>query len=136
MHGVKHGGTAGGSAAGLYAFLNARLVNGIEYFLDLTGFDGALQNSRLVITGEGSIDEQTLQGKGPFGVARRAKSKNIPVIALAGRVPLEHNMELNRYFDVLMPIGNQSADLPTALKFTAENLVRTSRETGNLLALK
>lgn len=136
MHGVKHGGTAGGSAAGLYAFLNARLVNGIEHFLDLTGFDEALQKTDLVITGEGSIDEQTLQGKAPFGVARRAKDKNIPVIALAGKVPLEHNLHLNRYFDVLMPIGNQSADLPTALKFTAQNLVRTSREIGNLLALK
>jgi glycerate kinase len=42
----------------------------------------------MVITGEGSIDEQTLQGKGPFGVAKRAKEFSLPVIAFAGRVPL------------------------------------------------
>jgi glycerate kinase len=42
---VKHGGTAGGAAAGLYAFLGARLVNGIDYFLELTRFEDALQNA-------------------------------------------------------------------------------------------
>src|SRR5436190_1587055 len=61
---IKHGGAAGGVSAGLNAFLNARLVNGIEFFLDITGFDKALEETDIVITGEGSIDEQTLHGKG------------------------------------------------------------------------
>ena len=94
MSSVNYGGTAGGASAGLYACLNAKLVNGIEHFLQLTDFDSALENADLVITGEGSIDEQTLQGKGPFGVAYRAKLKNKPVIALAGKVPLEKNEPL------------------------------------------
>src|SRR5690606_28147590 len=88
---IKHGGTAGGAAAGLYAFLNAKLVNGIDYFLDLTDFSSSLEKADLVITGEGSIDEQTLQGKGPFGVASRAKFKSLPDIAFAGKVLLELN---------------------------------------------
>lgn len=135
MSAVKYGGTAGGAAAGLYAFLNARLVNGIDHFLQLTGFNDALEKTDLVITGEGSIDEQTLQGKGPFGVAYQAKLKRLPVIGLAGKVPLESNSNLKEYFDVLLPIGHQPSDLQTALASTANNLTRTSFGLGNLLAI-
>jgi glycerate kinase len=135
MSAIKYGGTAGGAAAGLYAFLNAELVNGIDHFLQLTGFDKALEKTDLVITGEGSIDEQTLQGKGPFGVACRAKLKGIPVIGLAGKVPIEQNVHLQKYFDVLLPISHQPLDLKTALASTAKNLIRTSGELGNLLAI-
>src|SRR5690606_9857517 len=91
MSEVKYGGTAGGAAAGLYAFLNAKLVNGIDHFLKLTNFSLSLEKADLVITGEGSIDEQTLQGKGPYGVAYQAKHKGLPVIGLAGKVPLKGN---------------------------------------------
>jgi len=135
MSAIKYGGTAGGAAAGLYVFLNAKLVNGIEHFLELTGFDHALEKSDLVITGEGSIDEQTLQGKGPFGVAYRAKLKGLPVIGLAGKVPLRKNENLQKYFDVLLPIGHQPGDLSSALANTTNNLIRTCAELGNLLAV-
>lgn len=133
---IKYGGTAGGAAAGLYAFLNAKLVNGIDYYLQLTNFDDSLQRADLVITGEGSIDEQTLQGKGPFGVAYKAKQKNLPVIALAGKVPPIKDINLQKYFDVLMPIGHGCFDMKTALASTSDNLIRTSREIGNLLSLQ
>jgi len=133
---MKYGGTAGGAAAGLCAFLNAKLVNGIEYFLGVTGFEKELQNCDLVITGEGSIDSQTLQGKGPFGVAKQAKVKSLPVIGLAGMVPLEEDTALRKYFDVLMAIGNGPVELPEALKNTRENLIRTSRAIGDMLSIK
>lgn len=135
MSAVKYGGTAGGAAAGLYAFLNAKLVNGIEYFLQLTNFEEALLRSNLVITGEGSIDEQTLQGKGPFGVVVRAKEKGIPVIGIAGKIPLKPGNDLRKYFDVLLPIANEPFDTETALQLTADNLSRTATELGNLLAI-
>ena len=130
---VPYGGTAGGAAAGLFGLLNATLVNGIDYFLDITDFDKALSSATCVITGEGSIDEQTLQGKGPFGVASRAKSKGLPVIGLAGRVPLEPSAGLKKYFDTLLAIGNEPTDLATALKNTAANLTRTAEALGHLL---
>lgn len=133
--GIKYGGAAGGTAAGLYALLNAKLVNGIDYFLQLTGFEDAIERCDLVITGEGSLDEQTLQGKGPFGVAYRAKLKPVPVIGVAGKVPVTQSEEFRKYFDVLMAIGNEPCDLDDALKYTSENLTRTSKEIGNLLAL-
>jgi glycerate kinase len=135
MAAIKHGGTAGGAAAGLHTFLNAKLVNGIDEFLRLTGFEDVLDRSDIVITGEGSLDEQTLQGKGPLGVANRAKLKGIPVIGLAGKVPLMDNSELNQYFDVLLAIGNEPTDLPRAMDTTTDNLIRTSTAVGNLLTV-
>jgi len=134
MADVKHGGAAGGAAAGLHAYLNAKLVNGIDYFLSLTNFDKALQVSNLVITGEGSIDRQTLQGKGPYGVAVRAKKLNIPVIGVAGSIPLVPDNELQQYFDVLISINNEAVDLATAMANTRQNLVRTATAIGNLIA--
>ena len=132
---IKYGGTAGGASAGLFAFFNAKLVNGIEYFLTLTGFGKSLEKAALVVTGEGSIDEQTLQGKGPYGVAYRAKEKGLPVIGLAGKIPLEKNDALQKYFDVLMAIGHEPLDLQAALAVTTSNLVRTAAALGNLLAI-
>lgn len=129
------GGSAGGTAAGLYALLNAKLVNGIEYFLDSTGFDQSLAKADLFITGEGSIDRQTLQGKAPFGAAVRAKLSNIPVIAMAGKVPIVPDELLHEVFEVLLPITPEPLDLETALKTTFKNLERTAFELGNLLTL-
>jgi len=131
---IKSGGAAGGMAAGLAALLNADLVNGIDYFLSLTKFDQALENVDLVITGEGSIDEQTLHGKGPYGVARRAKQKGIPVIGLAGKIPFERIGPLEKYFDVLLSINNEETELSQALSQTRQNLKRTSKNIGDLLA--
>ena len=132
---IEYGGAAGGAAASLYAFLNAKLVNGADYFLMLTQFEKNLQRTDLVITGEGCVDEQTLQGKGPFAVAYRAKQKNIPVIALAGKVPREISQPLKEYFNALIAIGNEPSDIATAMKFSTDNLIRASMEIGDLLAL-
>ncbi|HEX5152413.1 MAG TPA: glycerate kinase [Parafilimonas sp.] len=135
MANIKHGGAAGGVAAGLSAYCNAKLVNGINYFLGITGFDEALQKADLVITGEGKIDEQTLQGKGPYGVAVKAKERNIPVAGIAGSIPLETNARLKKYFDVLVPINNDVTDMTKAIQNTEANLIRTGKMIGDLLAL-
>jgi glycerate kinase len=132
---APHSGTAGGAAAGLFAFLNAKLVDGASHFLELTGFKQQLQQSQLVITGEGSIDEQTLQGKGPFAVAKAAKQINIPVIGVAGKVPLQNSVLLNAYFDALIPVSNQPHTLTEAIASTYLNLLRTGIAIGNMLAI-
>lgn len=133
MSAVIHGGAAGGTAAGLYSFLQARVVNGIDHFLEITGFDKALSEATLVITGEGSIDLQTLEGKAPYGVAIRAGNKNIPVIALAGRIPEEQHPELAACFQKIISINKEPADLVTALAATAQNLRTAAYEIGNAL---
>ncbi|MDB5032107.1 glycerate kinase [Mucilaginibacter sp.] len=132
---IKHSGTAGGAAAGLYTFLNAKLVSGATRFLELTSFEAALQNADIVITGEGSIDEQTLQGKAPAAVAAMARERGLKVIGLAGKVPTVHSEALSQHFHILRSINITPTDLATALKSTRNNLVRTACEIGNLLVL-
>ena len=132
---LPKGGTAGGAAAGLHGVLGATLVDGIEYFLNSAGFEAALARADWVITGEGSLDEQTLKGKGPFGVASAAKSKGLPVIGLAGRLPREQSPALESYFDVLLPINHEVVPLAEALLFTEANLTAAARAVGNLLAI-
>jgi glycerate kinase len=132
---IKYGGAAGGATAGVHAYLNARLVNGIEYFIQLTGFEQALQKADLVITGEGSIDTQTLQGKGPFGVAAMAKRYNLSVIGVAGKVPIDDDRELRKYFDVLLAIGDGPSDMPVAIQHTHANLLRIGTQIGQMLAI-
>jgi glycerate kinase len=104
--------------------------------LKLTGFIERLAHADLVITGEGCIDEQTLQGKGPFAVAQLAKARNLGVIGLAGRVPGGENKAFREWFDVLMSIDSGPTDVDTAMLYTKENLVRMGLEVGNLLALR
>lgn len=135
INSIRHGGAAGGTAAGLHTFLHAQLLPGVEYFLDITSFDDALDEADLLITGEGIIDKQTLGGKGPVGVARRAKKKNIPVIGVAGEIPLEENTEMNLYFDVLLAISHQPEDLQKAIQHTYQNLKRTARQIGNVIKM-
>ena len=132
---LPKGGTAGGAAAGLYGLIDAELVNGIDYFLQLTAFDKTLENADWVITGEGSLDEQTLQGKAPYGVAVHAKKMGIPVIGLAGRLP-QSTERLDEYFDALFPINHRLVHPAKALEYTAENLRATAKSIGNLLAGK
>jgi glycerate 2-kinase len=78
-------GAAGGVGFAAMAVLGAELRPGIDLILDLLRFHEKLQGARLVITGEGSLDEQTLSGKAPQGVAAAAAAVNVPVVAVCGR---------------------------------------------------
>ncbi|TDC97182.1 glycerate kinase [Actinomadura sp. 7K507] len=81
-------GAAGGVGFAALALLNAAPRPGIEIVLDLVGYAGLLREAGLVITGEGSLDEQTLSGKAPAGVAAAAARAGVPVAAVAGRTTL------------------------------------------------
>lgn len=80
------GGAAGGMGAGMYAFFTSELRSGIESVLDAVNFEEHLDGADLVITGEGKLDSQSLGGKVVLGVARRAKAKNVPVVAVVGDI--------------------------------------------------
>ncbi|MFC3981272.1 glycerate kinase [Streptosporangium jomthongense] len=92
--GMPGAGAAGGTGFAALAFLRAAFRPGIEYLLDLLGFDRRLDGARLVITGEGALDEQTLHGKAPAGVASAAAKAGVPVVAVCGRCDLGEE-ELN-----------------------------------------
>jgi glycerate kinase len=78
-------GAAGGVGFAALAVLGAERRLGIDVILDLLDFRAALDGTDLVITGEGSLDTQTLAGKAPVGVAQAAARRGIPVVAVAGR---------------------------------------------------
>ena len=82
-------GAAGGVGFGAVAVLGARLRPGAEVVQELTGLEAAMVGADLVVTGEGSLDEQTLNGKAPAGVAAAARRAGLPVVAVAGQCLLD-----------------------------------------------
>lgn len=82
-------GAAGGVGFAAIAALGATLRPGIDLMLDMLGFDDAVRDSDLVVVGEGSLDEQTLRGKAPLGVVRRARAAGVRVVAVCGRTALD-----------------------------------------------
>jgi len=81
-------GAAGGVGFGALVGLRATFRPGVQVLLDMLGFADALGRADLVITGEGSLDEQTLHGKAPAGVAAAARARDLEVIAVCGRLAL------------------------------------------------
>ncbi|TDD99809.1 glycerate kinase [Flavobacterium cellulosilyticum] len=82
---IPGAGAAGGLGAGAVAFLNAKMQSGIDFVMEQTGFDTLLQsNIDLIITGEGSVDKQTVEGKVIKGISERANQFNIPFSIIAG----------------------------------------------------
>ncbi|MEU1995445.1 glycerate kinase [Nocardia gamkensis] len=81
-------GAAGGTGFGALAVLDARVRSGIEVVLELLDFPALLAAATLVVTGEGSLDRQSLHGKAPVGVCAAARKADVPVVAVAGRTLL------------------------------------------------
>jgi glycerate kinase len=79
-------GAAGGVGYAMSALLGVELRSGIDMVLDVVDFDDAVVGADLVVTGEGRVDRQTLMGKAPAGVARRAQRLGVPCVAVGGSV--------------------------------------------------
>lgn len=92
-------GAAGGLGFGLMAFCDAQLQSGVELALDTLEADQVFDGAALVLTAEGMLDSQTLSGKVPVGVARRAKRRGVPVVALGGVVEAMGEGTLRRFAD-------------------------------------
>jgi glycerate kinase len=97
---VPRGGAAGGLSAGLRAFFGAKLENGAQRVLKTMKFSQKIRGASLVVTGEGSLDRQTLSGKAPFCVAKMAKKlTNARVVAVAGRMKMSFLQQKRAGFD-------------------------------------
>ena len=112
---VPGAGAAGGLGGGFLAFLNARLERGIEMVLDAIDFDDIITGADLVITGEGRVDFQTLTGKTPYGVMRRARKQNIRVAAIGGSVALSVNDDVSG-FDMILQATPEGMPLSQAMQ--------------------
>lgn len=122
-----------GSAGGLgfaCLLLGAQQVSGADYFLDLLDFNARKDHCDIVITGEGSLDEQTLAGKLPAAVARRSGSR--PIIAVAGRslLPQERwaEMDLTRVYTLADYTDQDSSKDPV---LSAALLRRIGKDIGH-----
>ncbi len=115
-------GAAGGTGAGMLAFLGAELVKGAPLVVEAAGLDRALADAGLVITGEGRADSQTAHGKAPGEVAKRAKKARIPVLLIAGsKAP---------GWEALMDLG---VTLVVTLDEEGDNLQQLMRDAGQKL---
>ena len=129
---VPGAGAGGGIAAAMLAFLNGRLRPGSEIVADAVGLDAQVAVADLVITGEGRIDSQTVNGKTPIGVARVAARHNKPVIAIGGCLGLDasavHAHGIAATFSTIMKAGTVAETLANAefnLRNTARNIAAT-----------
>ncbi|WP_236788532.1 glycerate kinase [Amycolatopsis sp. GM8] len=110
-------GAAGGTGFAALAVLGATFRPGIDVVLEMTGFADKLPGADLVITGEGSFDEQTLRGKGPAGIATRAPG--IPVVAMAGRIALSRETLKQHGFSAGYGLTDIESDVDRCMTDTA-----------------
>lgn len=108
-------GAAGGLGFGLMAWTGARMVGGAETVAGLVGLAGHLDWAEVVVTGEGSIDVQTLSGKAPAWVAGAARDRGLPVLAVAGRA----DGGAQGYFDAMALMGDRGLSDPQGCARTA-----------------
>jgi glycerate kinase len=133
---VAGGGAAGAFSAGLMAFLNARIESGIDLILDYSGFAVALPEADLVITGEGQMDAQTIHGKGPIGVARRAQLAGLPTVAIVGALNVRDEILRDAGVQAVMPIAAGPITLEESIEYAAELIEQTALRLGYLLQIR
>lgn len=127
---VAGSGAAGGTGFAALALLGARRRSGIEVVLDLVGFDAALGGADLVVTGEGSLDAQSLHGKAPVGVARRAVRAGIPVVAVCGRTTLTSAEARSAGLDRVYALTDREPDVGVCVAEAARLLAEVGASIG------
>lgn len=123
---MSGGGASGGLGTGLHALLGAKLHSRYDIVMQYLEIDSLLHNVDLVITGEGSIDLQTPRGKIPAEVARRAKEYNLPVIAIAGTIGKDANVNLKHGIDSFASILEAPCELDEAIANAPELLTNAA----------
>ncbi|MGJ0628908.1 glycerate kinase [Xenorhabdus bovienii] len=129
---VAGAGAAGGMGASLLGCLDAKLQSGIEIVINILKLEEAIQGADLVITGEGRMDSQTIQGKTPIGVARVAKKFGIPTIALVGGMSRDYHVVHQHGLDAVFSIVSGACSLSDALANGADNLRVTARNVASV----
>lgn len=127
-------GAAGGLGFGLMHFLGARLHPGFDLISEALDLPSRLSAADLVITGEGSLDAQSLSGKGPVGVARLARDLGKPVIAVAGQITDE--VRDCGLFEHCAALSEFDLPLATLMTDAAPLLTRKVRALRDLLPLQ
>lgn len=109
-------GAAGGLGAGTLAFLQADLISGFDIVAEVLQLQKKIADADIIITAEGKIDAQTLNGKGPYAVAQLAKAEGKKVIAFAGQLGEEHQLLYQHGFNAIFPIAECPMSLVESIK--------------------
>jgi glycerate kinase len=123
---VSGAGAAGGLGFGLMSFCQAQLRNGFGVVAEAIELDRKIKRADVVITGEGRLDAQTLEGKGPAGVAKLARGHGKPVFAIVGQM----DPKVNRcgLFDAVYELARPPITKTEAIKLTIELIRERARE--------
>lgn len=132
---IPGAGAAGGMGFGVLAFARGALIPGFDLVADVVGLDELIKGADLVVTGEGSLDEQSLEGKTPIGVARRAGRHGKPVIGIAGRVAPELLQGRGEAFTALAGICEEPMSLEHAITHAKMLLEEKSALLARLIRL-
>lgn len=126
-------GAAGGLGYGLLMFCGATIRPGFDIVAEILNLPSEVAVADLVVTGEGSLDEQTLEGKGPAGVAALARRHGKPVVGFAGRV--QNEARLLDIFDAVVPIPNRPMPLNEAIADAASLLEQAAERAARLMKI-
>ncbi|MBQ7902515.1 MAG: glycerate kinase [Oscillospiraceae bacterium] len=130
---LKGAGAAGGMGFGVCAFLGGSLQPGVNLILDTIDFDTQIQGADLVITGEGRIDSQSLSGKAVIGISRRAKEKNVPVIAVVGSAQDGYQAGYDQGLTAVFTTNTEPVPFEQAAKNAHRNLEQTVDNIARLI---
>lgn len=130
-------GAAGGVGFAALAVLGATPQTGLELVADLVGLAERVNGADLVITGEGSLDEQSLSGKTPVGVARIARTRGVPqVVAVCGVSTLEQNQAVAGGFDAVWTLADLESDTARSIANASALLTLTGEQIGRWITTK
>lgn len=130
---LKGAGAAGGMGFGVCAFLGGSLQPGVNLILDTIDFDTQIQGADLIITGEGRIDSQSLSGKAVIGISRRAKKKNVPVIAVVGSAQDGYQAGYDQGLTAVFTTNTEPVPFEQAAKNAHRNLEQTVDNIARLI---
>jgi glycerate 2-kinase len=136
---IPGAGAAGGTTFGVLAiadrFRSVEVRPGIELVMELTGFDEALTDADLVLTGEGRIDRQTAFGKTALGVARRAAEAGVPCVAFGGGVEPEGSAALLALGAIAVPVVETPISVEAAMAAGPLPIERAAERVARLITL-
>lgn len=128
-------GAAGGICLGLSTFFDVEMVPGAELILRTVEFDRRIEGADVVITGEGRIDGQSVQGKVPVVVARHAREKGVPTIVIAGDVAPDAQALQNEGIRAIFSTNRQAVPFEQAKKSCRQDLAQTMENILSLMEL-
>jgi len=124
-------GAAGGLGFGMMSFCGAKIRPGLDVVAEAVGLEAKIEDADIVVTGEGSLDRQTLEGKTPGGVARLARKLGKRVFAMVGRAT--NDTEVRKVFDAVYENARPGMSQEENMKRAAELLRENARELAKSL---